>query len=113
MNAQGQWHDLAVTLALECNPLQSCPELIELIAASAKEMTDGDDFVPNAVALYNTDADDGVDLADPAAQAIFEFGGDSTILENQDEFGAFKEAIKKNNRRNQNYSWNRNGKQSH
>ena len=87
---------LASRLALEFGHGQSRPAVIAIIAASVAEMGDTNDFVRNASEMYDGDCfeDDGAatSLDDPAAQAIFDFGGDSTILENEDEFRDFKQA---------------------
>ena len=87
-----------------CSSVPQRSTLISAIAAYVSEPGDPEDFALNATRIYSgeggADSED-VALADPAAQAIFEFGGDSTILENADEFGDFKAAIAKKRKRSQ------------
>eukprot|EP00959_Pyramimonas_sp_CCMP1952_P272762 5702173-Pyramimonas_sp.AAC.1 len=86
---------IACSLALVCDNSFSRDQLISLIAGSALVDEDADDFVQRASALYSGEnCDDDGDLfglSDPAAQAVFEFGGDSTIIENQDESFTLRE----------------------
>ena len=87
-----------------CSSVPQRSTLISAIAAYVSEPGDPEDFALNATRIYSgeggADSED-VALADPAAQAIFEFGGDSTILDNADEFGDFKAAIAKKRKRSQ------------
>ena len=87
-----------------CSSVPQRSTLISAIAAYVSEPGDPEDFALNATRIYSGEGGAGsedVALADPAAQAIFEFGGDSTILENADEFGDFKAAIAKKRKRSQ------------
>ena len=78
--------------------------IIDVIANGLRDDGDPNNVADTARELYCGNGGNVADasefaMADPVVQSIFQFGSDSTILENADEFGDFKEAVAKKRKR--------------